>query len=74
MMENIDEEMLKIAAKRGNCGACRDDFLKNLRGISYTELEKHIQELEQKGLITIQWLGISDFVVMVTEEGADHLS
>lgn len=74
MMENIDEEMLKIAAKRGSCGACRDDFLKTLRGISYTELERYIQELENKGFVTIQWLGISDFVVTVTEEGIEQLN
>jgi hypothetical protein len=72
--DNITEAMLRIAAKRGLIGASRDELYKELGGIPYNELEKHIQELEQKGYITIDWLGWSDFVITVTREGKELLA
>ncbi|UCG70423.1 MAG: hypothetical protein JSV09_05255 [Thermoplasmata archaeon] len=75
MINNIEETMLRIAAKRGNIGASRDDLFKELKaGIAYEELERHIQELEQKGYITIDWLGTYDFVVTITPQGLELLT
>ncbi len=71
---DITETMLRIAAERGLIGASRDDLFRALRGIGYPELEHLIEELEQKGYITVQWLGSCDFVVTVTPEGLDLLT
>lgn len=73
MIENVEEEMLRIAAKRGNIGASRDDLYKELKGIAYQELEEFVQELAQKGWITIDWLGTYDFVVTITQQGLEQL-
>jgi uncharacterized protein YpbB len=70
----ITEAMLRTAAKKGLIGASRDDLFKSLRGIGYPELEQLIEELEQKGYITVQWLGSSDFVITVTPEGLERLT
>jgi hypothetical protein len=75
MINNIEETMLRIAAKRGNIGASRDDLFKELKaGIAYEELERLIQELEQKGYVTIDWLGTYDFVVTITPQGLSLLT
>jgi hypothetical protein len=73
MIENVEEEMLRIAAKRGNIGASRDDLYKELKGIAYQELEEIVQELAQRGWITIDWLGTYDFVVTITQQGLEQL-
>lgn len=75
MIGNLEEAMLRIAAKRGNIGASRDDLFRELRGgIAYEDMEKHIQELENKGYITIDWLGTYDFVVTITPAGMEQLN
>jgi hypothetical protein len=74
MIENVEEEMLRIAAKRGNIGASRDDLYKELKGIAYQELEEMVQELEQRGWVTIDWLGTYDFMVTITPQGLEQLS
>ncbi len=74
MMENVEEEMLKIAARRGNIGASRDDLYKELRGIAYSDLEEMVQELERRGWLTIDWLGTYDFVVTITPQGLEQLN
>lgn len=74
MLDNLEERMLRIAAKRGTIGASRDDLYKELGGIAYSELEQQVQELEQKGYITIQWLGTFDFVITITQEGQELLN
>ncbi len=73
MIENVEEEMLRIAAKRGNIGASRDDLYKELKGIAYQELEEIVQELAQRGWISIDWLGTYDFVVTITQQGLERL-
>ncbi len=74
MIENLEETMLKIAAKRGNIGASRDELFKDLKGIAYNELERLIKEMEQKGYITIDWLGTYDFMVTITPQGLEQLN
>ena len=74
MNENLEEAMLRIVAKRGNIGASRDDLFRGLKGVAYKDLELQIQELEQRGYITIQWLGTYDFVATITEEGKQQLT
>ncbi len=74
MIENLEETMLRIAAKRGNIGASRDELFKDLKGIAYNELEELIKEMEQKGYITIDWLGTYDFMVTITPQGLEQLN
>lgn len=75
MIENPGEAMLRIAARRGNIGASRDDLFKALKGgIPYNKLEMIIQELEQHGFITVDWLGTYDFVITITPEGMAQLT
>ncbi|UCE37921.1 MAG: hypothetical protein JSW00_01365 [Thermoplasmata archaeon] len=75
MIEDASEAMLRIAARRGNIGASRDDIFRELKGgIPYHELERLIQELEQLGFITVDWLGTYDFVVTITQEGLAQLT
>ena len=71
---DIIETMLRTAAEKGLIGASRDDLFRALKGIAYPELEQLIEELEQKGYITIQWMGACDFVVTVTPEGLNLLT
>ena len=68
------ELMLQELARRGNIGASRDDLFKSLRGIAYGDLEYLIEKLEQRGYITVQWLGSYDFVANITEEGLDIIN
>ncbi len=74
MTEDLEENMLRIVAKRGNIGASRDDLFRSLKGVAYKDLEIQVQELEQKGYITIQWLGTYDFVATITEDGKQQLT
>jgi len=74
MMKGLEESMLRLAAKRGNIGANRDDLFKELKGIAYGELEELAQELERKGYVTIDWLGTYDFVVTITPQGKEQLN
>jgi hypothetical protein len=74
MEEELWETMLREIAKRGNIGASRDDLFKTLHGISYSDLEYLLGELERLGFLTVQWLGSYDFVATVTPEGMDQLT
>ncbi len=74
MIEELEESILRSAAKRGNIGANRDDLFKELKGIAYNELEELAQELERKGYVTIDWLGTYDFVVTITPKGLEQLN
>ena len=58
MIEKPGEALLRIAARRGNIGASRDDIFRALKGgIPYNKLEMIIQELEQHGFIKLTGLG-----------------
>ncbi len=75
MIESPGETLLKIAARRGNIGASRDDLFRELKGgIPYNKLEWLVQELEQAGFITVDWLGTYDFVITITPEGNAQLT
>lgn len=72
--EEITESILKIASKTGMYGASRDDILRAMDGVAYSELEKLAQEMEQKGYITLEWVGVCDFVMTVTPKGKELLA
>jgi hypothetical protein len=73
MLENLEESMLELVAKRGNIGASRDDLFKGLKGVAYSEMEMQIEQLEKKGYIAIQWLGSYDFVATITDLGLQQI-
>ena len=72
-LENLEESMLILVARRGNIGASRDDLFRGLKGVAYNEMEMRIEELERKGYITLQWLGACDFVATITELGKQQI-
>ncbi len=74
MEEEAWEVMLKMLARRGNIGASRDDLFKSLRGIAYSDLEYLIEVMEDRGYISIQWLGSYDFVATITDEGLELIN
>ena len=63
MME-LEDQVLQIAARRGYIGVPKGDYFRELRGISYGELERVISQLEYQGLITVEWTGPEEFVVL----------
>lgn len=71
--EITSETMLRLAVKRGFCGISKDDLFKCLRGIAYHKLEQLAVELETEGLVTIDWLGQSDFIIVATPKGIELL-
>jgi hypothetical protein len=61
--------MLLITARRGYTGADREVFFHFIRGIRYLEMEKEVMALEREGLISIEWVGHSNFTVSITAKG-----
>ena len=69
-MEEVSWKLLVLTAGRGHIGAMREDFFREIRGISYPELETALRELEAEGLVRLEWTGMDKFLCMVTEKGA----
>ena len=63
-----------MAANRLYFGVLKEDYFRELGGISYGELESSITELERRGLIRIEWIGPDDFLVFITRSGADTVN
>jgi hypothetical protein len=74
MEDEAWELMLKMLARRGNIGASRDDLFKALHGIAYSDLEYLLEIMEQRGYISLQWLGSYDFVATITDDGLDLIN
>jgi hypothetical protein len=71
MLSDLGKRMLVITARRGYTGADREVFFHFIRGIRYSEMEKEVQALERQGLITIEWVGPSNFTVSITAHGVE---
>jgi hypothetical protein len=71
MLSDLGKRMLVITARRGYTGADREIFFHFIRGIRYSEMEKEVQALEREGLISIEWVGPSNFTVSITAEGVE---
>ena len=71
MLSDLGKRMLVITARRGYTGADREVFFHFIRGIRYSEMEKEVQALEREGLISIEWVGPSNFTVSITAEGVE---
>jgi hypothetical protein len=71
MESEIGRKILLIVAKRGYTGADREVFFHDIRGISYSDLEKEVLDLERDRYITVEWVGPSNFSVMITPKGVE---
>ncbi len=71
MESEMGRKILLIVAKRGYTGADREVFFHNIRGIRYSDLEREVLALEDAGYITIEWVGPSNFTVMITPKGVE---
>ncbi|UCG68150.1 MAG: hypothetical protein JSV09_10015 [Thermoplasmata archaeon] len=73
MTTELGKRLLFIVAKRGYTGADREVFFHYIRGIKYERLEREVLALEREGLITIEWVGPSNFTVSITRDGAEFV-
>lgn len=71
MESEIGRQILLIVAKRGYTGADREVFFHDIRGIRYSDLEKEVLDLERNRYITVEWVGPSNFTVMITPKGVE---
>ena len=69
-MDDLPWRVLNIAAKRGYIGASREDFFREIRGVVYDDLERAVLDLEKTGVVSVEWLGDSRFLVSITELGS----
>lgn len=73
-MIEIEDKVLQLAARRGCTGVSKEDYFKELGGISYGELENTIAQLEYQGLITVEWNGPDQFMVFITSFGLSMIN
>jgi hypothetical protein len=71
MESEIGRQILLIVAKRGYTGADREVFFHDIRGIRYSDLEREVLALERNRYITVEWVGPSNFTVMITPKGVE---
>jgi hypothetical protein len=71
MLSDLGQRILLITARRGYTGADREVFFHFLRGIKYKEMEKEVLALENEDLISIEWVGPSNFTVSITAKGVE---
>lgn len=71
MVSDLGKKMLIIVAKRGYTGASREVFFHHIHGIRYAALEREVLTLEKNGMITIEWVGPSNFTVFITKKGVE---
>ncbi len=67
---DLRRKVLLLAARRGRLGVSKADFFQAFPGVSYTELERELQRLEQQALVSIRWRDAADFTVEITPLGA----
>lgn len=68
------QKILALAAKRGNLGANREMVFKAIPGVSFAELERELQALEDAGLARVVWRGPGDFTVYVIPRGEPSMA
>jgi predicted transcriptional regulator len=69
-MEELEWSILSLTAKRGVIGATREDFFRQVRGLSYENLEAAMRHLESEGYVQVEWTGPNKFILTVTEKGS----
>jgi DNA-binding PadR family transcriptional regulator len=70
-MFDLKGKVLHLAARRDHLGVSRADCFRELKGVSYPELEEILNELENQGLIRVEWTSANQFVVFVTSTGKE---
>jgi hypothetical protein len=72
----VDAQVLRYTVRRGErVGVSKEDYLrelsKTLQGIRYSELEASLERLKGRGLVTLDLLGLKDFVVRPTQQAVE---
>ncbi len=67
----LREKILLLLAKRGTLGLKKTQFFEILRGVSYDELQRELNQLERDGLIVLGWHGPADFTATITTRGVE---
>jgi small GTP-binding protein len=67
----LREKILLLLAKRGTVGLKKTQFFEILRGVSFDELQRELQGLEQEGFIVLAWHGPADFTATITPKGVE---
>jgi small GTP-binding protein len=67
----LREKVLLLLAKRGTLGLKKTQFFEILRGVSYDELQRELNQMERDGLIVLGWHGPADFTATITEHGVE---
>jgi len=63
------ERVLALAEKRGSLGANREMVMKAVQGVSFAQLERELEALEDARLARVVWHGPGDFTVYVIPRG-----
>lgn len=72
-MLGIEEQILMLAAKREFAGLSMKDCFGYFTGLSYVELERIVNRLEEQELVRIVWSGPDQFAIFITPEGKEAL-
>ena len=72
----VDSQVLRYTVRRGErVGVSKEDYLrelsKSLQGMRYSELEACLDRLKARGLVTMDMLGVKDFVVRPTQQAVE---
>lgn len=65
-------KILEMAMKNRYDGADKTTLLRTLKGVSYKDLEATCNELEERGLVNLDWFEMNDFVVIITDKGVSY--
>src|SRR5574340_871809 len=67
----LREKILLLLAKRGTLGLKKSQFFEILRGVSYDELQRELDQMERDGLIVLGWHGPAEFTATITGRGVE---
>ena len=65
--------ILQMALKNRYDGVDKTALMRTLKGVSYKDLENLCNQMENDGLVNIDWFEMNDFVVLITQQGIDFL-
>jgi hypothetical protein len=74
----VETAVLRFTVRRGEVvGVTKEDYLRELsrelKGVSYSELDKALVSLKRGALVEIDEVGLKDFMVRPTIEGIEEL-
>lgn len=69
-MDDLAWQVLTLCGKRALVGATREDLFQTIKGFVYDELMASINDLKDRGYVTVEYLWEGKFVVTITEKGS----